>query len=363
MLIPNQCANIALLAACTKKISNANTGLAFGVNGPVAAIVNVFANSNPVVACKPTIVAPKPTKFTVNPVVNAFTTSALGGTNSRSAIDVFNRSPNRTNPSDQNVVKKPAMIPNKIKYNPASVAFVNPLNKSENTTTTAATVNRINCPQNPQRPNVLHAAAVRETLRAIDSALSTDAFVVTPRLSLVFFAARLVDILIDAEEDAVDDSENTKACLFNSNAFDDDDDEEILPFEGVKALCQTLLRRVRRATKGFRNVGKETDVVSNMMMMMMRVASRKRAQAFLWRHFKRPHSSKYLSLGYQKKEEKGDYKNTNDECHHKTPTPTPCCEYRWKSNFSFFLDTRTRKHTHIYMRPTKRRTTRRDARG
>ena len=144
MLIPNQCANIALLAACTKKISNANTGLAFGVNGPVAAIVNVFANSNPVVACKPTIVAPSPTKFTVNPVVNAFTTSALGGTNSRSAIDVFNRSPNRTNPSDQNVVKKPAMIPNKIKYNPASVAFVNPLNKSENTTTTAATVNRIN---------------------------------------------------------------------------------------------------------------------------------------------------------------------------------------------------------------------------
>ena len=362
MLIPNQCANIALLAACTKKISNANTGLAFGVNGPVAAIVNVFANSNPVVACKPTIVAPSPTKFTVNPVVNAFTTSALGGTNSRSAIDVFNRSPNRTNPSDQNVVKKPAMIPNKIKYNPASVAFVNPLNKSENTTTTAATVNRINCPQNPQRPNVLHAAAVRETLRAIDSALSTDAFVVTPRLSLVFFAARLVDILIDAEEDAVDDSENTKACLFNSNAFDDD--EEILPFEGVKALCQTLLRRVRRATKGFRNVGKETDVVSNMMMMMMmRVASRKRAQAFLWRHFKRPHSSKYLSLGYHKKEEKGDYKNTNDECHHKTPTPTPCCEYRWKSNFSFFLDTRTRKHTHIYMGPTKRRTTRRDARG
>ena len=302
MLIPNQCANIALLAACTKKISNANTGLAFGVNGPVAAIVNVFANSNPVVACKPTIVAPSPTKFTVNPVVNAFTTSALGGTNSRSAIDVFNRSPNRTNPSDQNVVKKPAMIPNKIKYNPASVAFVNPLNKSENTTTTAATVNRINCPQNPQRPNVLHAAAVRETLRAIDSALSTDAFVVTPRLSLVFFAARLVDILIDAEEDADDDSENTKACLFNSNAFEDDDDEEILPFEGVKALCQTLLRRVRRATKGFRNVGKETDVVSNMMMMMMmRVASRKRAQAFLWRHFKRPHSSKYLSLGYQKK--------------------------------------------------------------
>ena len=245
MIIPNQCANIALLAACTKKISNANTGLAFGVNGPVAAIVNVFANSNPVVACKPTIVAPNPTKFTVNPVVNAFTTSALGGTNSRSAIDVFNRSPNRTNPSDQNVVKKPAMIPNKIKYNPASVAFVNPLNKSENTTTTAATVNRINCPQNPQRPNVLHAAAVRETLRAIDSALSTDAFVVTPRLSLVFFAARLVDILIDAEEDADDDddSENTKACLFNSNAFEDDDDDEILPFEGVKALCQTLLRR------------------------------------------------------------------------------------------------------------------------
>ena len=141
----------------------------------------------------------------------------------------------------------------------------------------------------------------------------------------------------DDDDDDDDDSENTKACLFNSNAFDDDDDEEILPFEGVKALCQTLLRRVRRATKGFRNVGKETDVVSNMMMMMMRVASRKRAQAFLWRHFKRPHSSKYLSLGYQKKEEKGDYKNTNDECHHKTPTPTPCCEYRWKSNFSFFL--------------------------
>ena len=285
MLIPNQCANIALLAACTKKISNANTGLAFGVNGPVAAIVNVFANSNPVVACKPTIVAPNPTKFTVNPVVNAFTTSALGGTNSRSAIDVFNRSPNRTNPSDQNVVKKPAMIPNKIKYNPASVAFVKPLNKSENTTTTAATVNRINCPQNPQRPNVLHAAAVRETLRAIDSALSTDAFVVTPRLSLVFFAARLVDILIDAEEDDDDDdddddSENIACCLFNSNAFEDD--EEIVPFEGVKALCQTLLRRVRRATKeggfcAFRNVGKETDVVvSNMMMMMMmRVESRK----------------------------------------------------------------------------------------
>ena len=270
MLIPNQCANIALLAACTKKISNANTGLAFGVNGPVAAIVNVFANSNPVVACKPTIVAPNPTKFTVNPVVNAFTTSALGGTNSRSAIDVFNRSPNRTNPSDQNVVKKPAMIPNKIKYNPASVAFVKPLNKSENTTTTAATVNRINCPQNPQRPNVLHAAAVRETLRAIDSALSTDAFVVTPRLSLVFFAARLVDILIDAEEDDDDDdddddSENIACCLFNSNAFEDD--EEIVPFEGVKALCQTLLRRVRRATGfAFRNVGKETDVVSNMMM-------------------------------------------------------------------------------------------------
>jgi len=260
MLIPNQCANIALLAACTKKISNANTGLAFGVNGPVAAIVNVFANSNPVVACKPTIVAPNPTKFTVNPVVNAFTTSALGGTNSRSAIDVFNRSPNRTNPSDQNVVKKPAMIPNKIKYNPASVAFVNPLNKSENTTTTAATVKRINCPQNPQRPNVLHAAAVRETLRAIDSALSTDAFVVTARLSLVFFAARLVDILIDAEED--DDSENT--FVFNSTA--EDDEEEIVP-GGVKALCQTLLRRVRRATGfAFRNVGKETDVVSNMMM-------------------------------------------------------------------------------------------------
>ena len=260
MLIPNQCANIALLAACTKKISNANTGLAFGVNGPVAAIVNVFANSNPVVACKPTIVAPNPTKFTVNPVVNAFTTSALGGTNSRSAIDVFNRSPNRTNPSDQNVVKKPAMIPNKIKYNPASVAFVKPLNKSENTTTTAATVKRINCPQNPQRPNVLHAAAVRETLRAIDSALSTDAFVVTPRLSLVFFAARLVDILIDAEED--DDSENT--FVFNSNA---EDDEEEIVHGGVKALCQTLLRRVRRATGfAFRNVGKETDVVSNMMM-------------------------------------------------------------------------------------------------
>ena len=279
MLIPNQCANIALLAACTKKISNANTGLAFGVNGPVAAIVNVFANSNPVVACKPTIVAPKPTKFTVNPVVNAFTTSALGGTNSRSAMDAFNRSPNRTNPSDQNVVKKPAMIPNKIKYNPASVAFVNPLNKSENTTTTAATVNRINCPQNPQRPNVLHAAAVRETLRAIDSALSTDAFVVTPRLSLVFFAARLVDILIDAEEDADDDdSENTKACLFNSNAFEDDDDDEILPFEGVKALCQTLLRRAtKKGCCAFRNVGKETGVVSN-MMMMMRVASRKRAR-------------------------------------------------------------------------------------
>ena len=289
MLIPNQCANIALLAACTKKISNANTGLAFGVNGPVAAIVNVFANSNPVVACKPTIVAPNPTKFTVNPVVNAFTTSALGGTNSRSAIDVFNRSPNRTNPSDQNVVKKPAMIPNKIKYNPASVAFVKPLNKSENTTTTAATVNRINCPQNPQRPNVLHAAAVRETLRAIDSALSTDAFVVTPRLSLVFFAARLVDILIDAEEDDDDDddddddSENIACCLFNSNAFEDD--EEIVPFEGVKALCQTLLRRVRRATKegfcAFRNVGKETDVVvSNMMMMMMRVESRKSLARF-----------------------------------------------------------------------------------
>ena len=285
MLIPNQCANIALLAACTKKISNANTGLAFGVNGPVAAIVNVFANSNPVVACKPTIVAPNPTKFTVNPVVNAFTTSALGGTNSRSAIDVFNRSPNRTNPSDQNVVKKPAMIPNKIKYNPASVAFVKPLNKSENTTTTAATVKRINCPQNPQRPNVLHAAAVRETLRAIDSALSTDAFVVTPRLSLVFFAARLVDILIDAEEDDDDDdSENIACCLFNSNAFEDD--EEIVPFEGVKALCQTLLRRVRRATKegfcAFRNVvGKETDVVvSNMMMMMMmRVESKRKSLA------------------------------------------------------------------------------------
>ena len=305
MLIPNQCANIALLAACTKKISNANTGLAFGVNGPVAAIVNVFANSNPVVACKPTIVAPNPTKFTVNPVVNAFTTSALGGTNSRSAIDVFNRSPNRTNPSDQNVVKKPAMIPNKIKYNPASVAFVKPLNKSENTTTTAATVNRINCPQNPQRPNVLHAAAVRETLRAIDSALSTDAFVVTPRLFLVFFAARLVDILIDAEEDDDDDddSENT-ACLFNSNAFEDDD--EILPFEGVKALCQTLLRRVRRATKGFRNVGKETDVVSNMMMMMMRVASRKRARAFLWRHFGPVFETtiQNISLGYQKEGKK-----------------------------------------------------------
>ena len=261
------------------------------------------------------------------------------------------------------MVKKPAMIPNKIKYNPASVAFVNPLNKSENTTTTAATVNRINCPQNPQRPNVLHAAAVRETLRAIDSALSTDAFVVTPRLSLVFFAARLVDILIDAEEDAVDDSENTKACLFNPNAFDDDDDEEILPFEGVKALCQTLLRRVRRATKGFRNVGKETDVVSNMMMMMMRVASRKRAQAFLWRHFKRPHSSKYLSLGYQKKEEKGDYKNTNDE-HHKTPTPTPCCESI--DGKAIFLSFSIREHanTPIYIwGRRKRRTTRRDARG
>ena len=77
------------------------------------------------------------------------------------------------------------MIPNKIKYNPASVAFVNPLNKNENTTTTAATVKRINCPQNPHRPNVLHAAAVRDTLRAIDSALSTDAFVVTNKALLL----------------------------------------------------------------------------------------------------------------------------------------------------------------------------------
>ena len=77
------------------------------------------------------------------------------------------------------------MIPNRIKYNPASVAFVNPLNKNENTTTTAATVKRINCPQNPHRPNVLHAAAVRDTLRAIDSALSTDAFVVTNKALLL----------------------------------------------------------------------------------------------------------------------------------------------------------------------------------
>ena len=83
------------------------------------------------------------------------------------------------------MVKNPAMIPNKIKYNPASVAFVNPLNKNENTTTTAATVKRINCPQNPHRPNVLHAAAVRDTLRAIDSALSTDAFVVTNKALLL----------------------------------------------------------------------------------------------------------------------------------------------------------------------------------
>ena len=176
MLKPNQCANIALLAAWTKKISNAKTGFALLANGPVAATVNVFANNNPVVACNPTSVAPSPTKFTVNPVVKAFTTSALGGTKSKSFTDAFNRSPNLTKPNDQNVVKKPAIIPNKIKYNPASVAFVNPLNKNENTTTTAATVNKINCAQNPHLPRVLQAFAVLVTFLAMLSALSTEAF-------------------------------------------------------------------------------------------------------------------------------------------------------------------------------------------
>jgi len=90
------------------------------------------------------------------------------------------------------------MIPNKIKYNPASVAFVKPLNKNENTTTTAATVKRINCPQNPHRPKVLHAEAVRETLRAIDSALSIDAraFNEAPLLNPAFLLLLLLSLLL-----------------------------------------------------------------------------------------------------------------------------------------------------------------------
>mmetsp|Transcript_3902 Transcript_3902/g.14144 ORF Transcript_3902/g.14144 Transcript_3902/m.14144 type:complete len:204 (+) Transcript_3902:159-770(+) len=142
--------------------------------GTAAAAVSVFANNIPVVACKPIIVAPRPMIFTVKPVDNVRMTSVRGGTKSKSFAPLRSLSPNRTMPSDQNVVKNPAHNPNRMKYNPASVDFVKPLYKNENTTITAATVVSTSCAQNPARPSDLHALLVRATFREMFATASSS---------------------------------------------------------------------------------------------------------------------------------------------------------------------------------------------
>jgi hypothetical protein len=59
MAAPIQCANITLAPAWMRKISSAKTGLyPVFANGDAAAAVRDLANRMPVVACRPTMVAP-----------------------------------------------------------------------------------------------------------------------------------------------------------------------------------------------------------------------------------------------------------------------------------------------------------------
>ena len=172
------------------------------MNGLAAAAVSDLANKIPNVAYNPTIVAPRPTKFTVSPVDSCRTTSARGGTRLSCSADFLSLSPSLTIPSDQNVVKNDAQMPNRMKYRPASVAFVIPLNKNEKTRITALTVVRTSCPQNPNRPSFLHASAVRATffdICAVDS--SAAARVTTPRRRRVVVVVVVVVVVAAAGAD------------------------------------------------------------------------------------------------------------------------------------------------------------------
>ena len=115
-----------------------------------------------------------PTKFTVKPVESCFTTSARGGTKSSCVTALCSLAPSLPIPKLQNVVKYAHRMPNKMKYNPASVAFVMFLNNTEKITMTADTVDKMSCPQKPHRPKVLHALAVRCTFLAMLAVLSSE---------------------------------------------------------------------------------------------------------------------------------------------------------------------------------------------
>ena len=76
-----------------------------GVNGAAAAAERDLAKSKPVVACMPTMVAPRPTKFTASPVDSWRTTSVRGGTRSSWSTALRSLSPSLPMPRDQKVVK------------------------------------------------------------------------------------------------------------------------------------------------------------------------------------------------------------------------------------------------------------------
>lgn len=103
---PIQCASITLAPAWMRKMSSARTGPVYpGVNGAAAAAERDLAKSKPVVACMPTMVAPRPTKFTAKPVDSWRTTSVRGGTRSSWSTALRSLSPSLPMPRDQKVVK------------------------------------------------------------------------------------------------------------------------------------------------------------------------------------------------------------------------------------------------------------------
>ena len=87
-------------------MSSARTGLyPPDWNGEAAAAVSDLAKRMPVVAWRPMMVAPRPTKLTVSPVDSWRTTSVRGGTRSSWVTAAWSLPPSLPMPRLQKVVK------------------------------------------------------------------------------------------------------------------------------------------------------------------------------------------------------------------------------------------------------------------